>query len=247
MISEVTLAKKFTSFWNQLLPNSNNFMRVINRGLVENLKGNYELSENTRPINVSLINVLSFKLLKSVVTKEISFDNCLRESFFTSDDFNKVLTASIFYLKRFSNKSGLLLPLNKDELNEVIHLFVCLYKRYESFFSVIEISPIFQGCGFVNKSEGDIFFTDTLVELKSGKRNFSITDIRQLLVYCTLNHYANKEKRQIKNIELFNPRMGLAYKTSLIDLSENLGSLAHEDLLFEIHSFITESNLIETL
>jgi hypothetical protein len=243
MISEVTLAKKFTSFWNQLLPNANNFIRLINGGLVEAC---YEPFENTqRKENISLINILSFKFFKSVVKKEIGLDVLAEKSFFASDYFNKSLTSSLIELKRFSNKPNFSLPLIEEELKEVQLLFKQMYARYREKIGVMEVAPIFQGCGFVNQSEGDIYFIDTLVELKSGARKFSVTDIRQVLVYCTLNHYSSKEKRQLENIELFNPRMGLVYQSTVKDLSENLSSLSPEDLFFEIQSFITENNFVE--
>ena len=37
MISELTFSRKFTSFWNQLLPNANNFIRIINGSLIEDV------------------------------------------------------------------------------------------------------------------------------------------------------------------------------------------------------------------
>jgi len=246
MISEVTLAKKFTSFWNQLLPNANYFVRIINGGLLEAC---YEPFENTqRKENIALINVLSFNLFKSIVKKEISLDVHSKKNFFTSDYFRKSLASSLIELKRFSNKSSFSLPLNDNELNEISVLFKQIYARYYEKIGVMEVSPIFQGCGFINQSEGDIYFNDTLVELKSGERKFSVTNIKQVLVYCTLNYYSTKEKKRfLEKIELFNPRMGLVYQSKVKDLSENLSSLSPEDLFFEIHSFITENNFVEIL
>lgn len=37
MISETTFAKKFTSFWAQLLPNANNYIRLVNGAMVQSL------------------------------------------------------------------------------------------------------------------------------------------------------------------------------------------------------------------
>jgi hypothetical protein len=243
MISEVTLAKKFTSFWNQLLPNANHFIRLINGGLVEVC---YEPFENTqRKENISLINVLSFRLFKLAVKKEISLDILTKKNFFKSDYFNDIFNSSLIELEKFSKKSNFSLPLNGEELKQISLLFDQIYARFLKNINIMEVSPVFQGCGFINQSEGDIYFTDTLVELKSGERKFSVTDIRQILVYCTLNHYATTGKRHIKNIELFNPRMGIAYKSTINDLSENLSALTPEDLFFEIFSFITENNFVE--
>jgi len=242
MISEVTLAKKFTSFWNELLPNANNFVRLINGGLIESC---YEPFAHTeRKENISLINVLSFKLFKSVIEHEISF-GATTESIFKSEYFDNNLSKSLIELERFGKINAFLLPLSEKELKEILLLFKHIYARYHNNIHFMEVSPLFQGCGFINQSEGDIYFPNTLVELKSGERKFSVADIRQVLVYFTLNHFSTKGKRQIEYIELFNPRMGIVYKSLIKDLSENLCSLSPEDLFFEIYSFITENSFVE--
>ena len=242
MISEVTLAKKFTSFWNELLPNANNFVRLINGGLIVSCYEPLECTE--RKENISLINVLSFKIFKSVIDNEISY-GAATESILKSEYFDKSLAKSLIELERFSKINNFLLPLNENELKEILLLYKQIYVRYRENISSIEVSPVFQGCGFINQSEGDIYFAETLVELKSGERKFSVVDIRQVLVYFTLNHYSTKGKRKIEYIELFNPRMGIAFKSSIKDLSENLCSLSPEDLFFEIYAFITENNFVE--
>ncbi len=37
MISELTFSRKFTSYWNQLLPNANNFIRIVNGSLIDDV------------------------------------------------------------------------------------------------------------------------------------------------------------------------------------------------------------------
>lgn len=69
MISEITFSRKFTSFWNQLLPNANNYIRLVNGGLLDFL---YEPFGNTeKKDNIVLINEIAFSLFGKIIKREL--------------------------------------------------------------------------------------------------------------------------------------------------------------------------------
>jgi hypothetical protein len=242
MISEVTFSKKFTAFWNQILPNSKNYIRLINAGLIERV---YEpFTPARRKSNIALINVLSFELVKAVVIRKISIDDVSKQGFFRSEEYKLIFDSSMKFLSRFSYGNDVELPLEHDEINEILALYKAIYTRYVANSTIITVEPEFSGCGFINQANGDIACDETLIELKSGERNFSVMDLRQILTYCTLNHFMNPAFR-IEKIELFNPRMGIAYSEDIESFCQNLSALSSRELFSEIQKFITDINFIE--
>ena len=55
---------------------------------------------------------------------------------------------------------------------------------------------MFHGCGFINQCYGDILIKNneesTIVEVKAGERNFTISDLRQILIYAGLDYIHNQ-------------------------------------------------------
>lgn len=242
MISEVTFSKKFTAFWNQILPNSKNYIRLINAGLIERV---YEpLTPAKRKNNVALINVLSFELIKAVATRKLSIDEVSKPLFFKSAEFTSIFDSSMMFLSRFTYGNDVELPLDVDEYNEILVLYKAIYTRYVANSKMVQIEPVFSGCGFINQANGDIACDKTLIELKSGERNFSVMDLRQILTYCALNHFMDSPLL-IEKIEIFNPRMGIAYSEDIESFCQNLSALSSRELFSEIQQFITDINFVE--
>jgi hypothetical protein len=65
---------------------------------------------------------------------------------------------------------------------------------------------MFSGCGFVDASEGDVIFGETIYEIKTVDRRFRGSDIRQAITYAALNFSGGQF--DIRHIGLFNPRWG---------------------------------------
>lgn len=242
MISETTFAKKFTSFWNEILPNAKNYVRLVNGG---RLKPLYEpFAQAERKNNIALINVIYFNMFKLLCNKTYSLDFIDSNEFYESSVFNEIVNDSSGFLERFAYGNKNELPLLTSELRQIKALFNLLYLHVQPQLNHITISPLFDGCGFLNKAEGDILSDYTLIELKSGERAFNLVDFRQLVIYLTLNHYSRTE-REIYTIELFNPRMGISYSESVDEFCKNISSLDSRELFTEIQKFITDHNFIE--
>ncbi|WP_369310571.1 hypothetical protein [Providencia rettgeri] len=242
MISEVTFSKKFTSFWNEVLPNAKNYVRLINGGL---LKAEYSPFPLTpRKQNIALINTLSFYMLRELINQKTKFDLLSTPSFLKGNEFKLIMENSLEYLSNFSYGKDFLLPLNNDELTQVNRLFKLMYNHFIKETKSICIDPCFDGCGFINPSYGDLIHNDTLTEIKSGERKFSLTDIRQIVIYLTLNHYSNIPYK-IERIELFNPRMGISFSEDVESFCLNISALSCTELYSEIQKYVTDNNFIE--
>lgn len=244
MISEVTFSKKFTSFWNEILPNSKNYVRLINGGL---LNAEYSpFAPSPRKQNIALINTLSFFILREIVKKKNRFILNSLSSYFKSIDFSSIMDKSLHYLSNFSYGKDFSLPLTTAELNEINQLVNLMHNHFthKNNNNVIYIDPEFDGCGFINPSYGDLIYNNTLTEIKSGERKFSLTDIRQLVVYLTLNYYSNIPY-PIKRIELFNPRMGISFSEDVESFCLNISALSSTELYSEIQKYVTDNNFIE--
>ncbi|WP_256382790.1 hypothetical protein [Photobacterium toruni] len=202
------------------------------------------LTPAIRKNNIALINVISFELVKGVVIRNLSIDNISKQDFFKSSEFREIFDSSMLFISRFSYGNEVELPLGNDEIHEILVLYKSIYARYVANSKLIYIEPEFSGCGFINQANGDIACDDTLIELKSGERNFSVMDLRQMLTYCALNH-SMKTPFTIKKIEFFNPRMGIVYSEDIESFCQNLSALSSKELFSEIQKFITDVNFIE--
>lgn len=238
MISEITFSKKFTSFWNQTLPNANNFVRIVNLGLKDVIEDPFP--EPRRPNNTALVNVISNRLFESFVSKKIKLGSINDPKFILSNEYNELYGESTDYLSRFAYGSNLSLPLTIDEMKESVGIFNVMYRKYGQYTNNIQLAPKFIGCGFINNSVGDMIIGETLIEIKSGQRHFSVVDFRQIITYCALN-FSSGSKRKITGIEIFNPRMGISYSTSVYNLCRDLSAKSSNELFEEIKRYIVDT------
>ncbi len=243
MISESTFSKKFTSFWNEILPNSKNYVRLINGGLLEPVYEPFDTAD--RKNNTALVNVLAFSMLRELCNKNQTLAQLTNNKYFKSQGFEILLEKDLAYLSKFSYGTECSLPLSVKEIQQVSQLFRQMYIRYVANNSNVIVDPNFDGCGFINESFGDIISDSTLVEIKSGERRFNLTDLRQLLIYLVLNHYS-KQSVKINYVELFNPRMGIAFKEDVESFCLNLSALNSQELFSEIQKFVVDNNFVET-
>jgi hypothetical protein len=88
---------------------------------------------------------------------------------------------------------------------------------------------MFTGCGFVDASEGDAIYGQTLYEIKTVERPFRSHDIRQTIVYAALNLAAGQFA--ISNIGLFNPRRGLYCDVNLDRVCLEISGRPTQELL----------------
>ena len=102
-------------------------------------------------------------------------------------------------------------------------------------------APIFPGCGFVDRSFGDLLVGDTLYEVKSGDRNFRLMDVKQILVYLALNIISHSH--DINYVGFVNPRVGIYYKLGISDFAYAISGKNMIQLLSDIIEFVSSGGV----
>ncbi|PLK57072.1 hypothetical protein CWN69_24990, partial [Klebsiella quasipneumoniae] len=202
------------------------------------------LDDSANKSNNVFVNECAFNLYTAIQNNFLHRDILSAQDIFHHTDFQDVFEKTKEYLQRFSYGSNFKLPLSMIEYNTIREIARNIFSRY-GMENQVEVSPQFDGCGVINNSYGDIYYSNVLVEIKSGDRKFSVYDLRQVLIYFTLNFYS-KNKRPINRFELFNPRMGITYSDSIVSLCKELAFIQPEEMYFEIMNSITEENFIIT-
>lgn len=131
--------------------------------------------------------------------------------------------------------------LNADQLREVGEIA----KRLNAYFSAsqpnIVFRPTFPGCGFIDRSEGDVLYGNVLYEVKTVSRGFRGSDIRQLVTYCALN--ALSGEKNIESIGLYNPRSGTFFLAPIDLVSREISGKSYSDLFEDIHQAISGAGI----
>lgn len=233
MISELFLIRNNSSFWNELFPGGDDYIRLINAGLGKQAYDPLDKEED--PNRRAIINNLAFALFEISLTKKdsIKFIN----DYNSNSDFGKKLFDQ--EINRLSNvRFGKFIKKIPDA-NEVDILQKIASRLYWNYIKnrELKIRPIFPGCGILNSAEGDIYYSGTLVEIKAGQRNFNIQDLRQLYTYLALNQI-NKDY-EINSIELFNPRTGLLWKENKEIVSQSISGNSTIEIVTEIINHVS--------
>ena len=202
MISEVSFAKGFLSFWDTVIPYMKQYMKICNLDL-ESFEAaeNIQFFENTYK---SLSAELGFRLF----CKELNEG----EQSFTPQVIGKIEKETCNYIAKFGDIDISRVTITEEERIEAIWLKNNLIRFFKDIWkdkSLIITNPFFAGCGILDHCWSDIIVGDTLFEIKAVDRNFQAPDMRQLLTYLVLN-YASKNYN-IKRIGLLNPRRCVFY------------------------------------
>jgi hypothetical protein len=233
MISERKFAHSYTSFWNQLLPRLDSYLRLVNCA--------YERYDNEIPFQISghrdrrgIVNELGFRLFaESTICGPLA------------DEKIKILSESVrHYVERLSKATDDVAKeeVNEQEIKESMLIAGSLSRYFQTTpSSELVFSPDFPGCGIIDSVKADILHGTELFEVKAGDRSFRVTDIRQVLVYCCLD-FASK-KYGVKSVVLLNPRRGTYFRTTVNDMVKECAGTTTVDLFGSVIEFVsTEPN-----
>ena len=230
MISEREFSKSHSTFWQELIPFVERFVRLINYGLVERYHD--EVKPESVPDRRALISLVA----------QYSFDRLFdgKKEFFqdVSDSaLKKIIRDASFLVRQYGAAGGR--TLNADELHEIDELCKSIATYFLEIGLTTEIirAPEFLGCGILDTCIGDYIYDSTLVEMKSVERNFRGVDIRQVLIYLSL---ANLHKNyRIKDICLMNPRRGVYVHMSVKKFVEELSGQPPEQIFWEVSEYVS--------
>lgn len=213
------------------MPMGDSFVRFMNASLV---RFNVPCDPVSKSNRNSLISELSFRLYKSKIEDG---KKVLRKDEIYSN-LKELSTDVVNYIKLLE-RSNSVPTMNAKEISEAK-----LWAHRLSAFSAhmcpgqsILMQPKFDGCGIVDRCEGDILIGKTLWELKNVERDFRLADIKQLLTYCSLN-YASKQYT-IESVGLVNSRLGVCFETKIESLAAMAAAMSESELLGEIVNYIT--------
>jgi hypothetical protein len=233
MISERLFSTAYTSFWTEETPFAESFIRNMNLGL-----------ERFKPPMVSkapasfngFINELGFRIAEYAFTLGSNKGDTAIADILYSETKE--------YIRKLPRPS---IPGSKEERSVAVNDAVIIGNRLLSIISDLKsgrqllFRPRFNGCGIHDDCEGDILIGKELWEVKSGDRPFRQPDIRQVLVYCALNH--NSGQYVITDYRLVNPREGVMYYGPLRDLVRPIAGCEPETLYGDIIEFISRSEV----
>lgn len=218
MIPVTFLSRSFPSFWMSATPWLNTYVSFVNRGQLERFDTpvSYPDEPEFRAIN----NTVAFYLFlesyrRGAIPKDIT------------SAFYQAKIALQFLPRNNLEKYSMGDNDRKQIIEQTRRLLMC-YRQKD-----ILAHPEFPGCGIILSTKGDIVYDDTLVEIKAGERNLAPSDIRQLLIYLSLN-FAGGNVFDLKQVEILNPRQGLRYSQEIEDLCRNISDKTSEELFSEI-------------
>ena len=220
MISEVSFSRGYTSFWTEHAPWISDYVSSINKGLVGRLEYSIELGDDT--VHRSINNTIAFTLFKNVITEQ---NNDIEKAFLEAQKI-------VANYPRNNIETFVLSDVYKKTIQRQSERLV---KRYKD--KTPEFYPEFSGCGIMESCQGDLFYNNTLVEIKAGERGVLSSDIKQIITYCALNWLSNNPKN-IKYVELYNPRQGIIWESELEELIMTVSNLPIEDLFDQIGKYL---------
>lgn len=227
MINERRLALSFPSFWRDLCPFMEPYVREMNanRCIYFAPPRSPSMSEWR-----ALICESAFVYAASEWNKEK----------LTIDEVIVATNTRLSYLDSYSDgvtASDSISDLEREDIEE-------LGQRLLSFLSEkgnVQFEPRFPGCGFLSPCTGDLIVGDSLYEIKTVERNFKGSDLRQALIYCVLNQ--NAQLFDIKNIGLLNPHHGRFFREDLNELCLHVAQVDFSEFASRFTYLISSSGL----
>jgi hypothetical protein len=239
VITVSTFCKVHSSFWRDLTPTMDVFVRRLNLGQYE--RDFPELRASTSPTRRGLINETAFTVFCQQVRRNVGWP----QPRLTTEDVRQGLAEvhSRTYHRELRVQAGDSDNLTEDELFDVEEQRNRLARMFcfEGRVSSLVIEPSFPGCGMIDSGTGDLISSNALFEVKAGDRSFRSVDVRQLIIYSALNYISRRY--QIEKLGLFNPRVGISATISVDDLCAEISSKKSSELFSEIVAAISSGDI----
>jgi hypothetical protein len=226
MMSERKFSNSYTSFWTQLLPTVEAFVRQMN---LANERFCAPVGSVTKDRDKrSVVNELGFRLFRAkAMGMEITYE--LKE-------ISERETRS--YIERLIPGAVKIPPLSVKETAESERIAAALATCFGAeALPRLDFWPVFQGCGRLESCRGDIINGAILVEVKAGDRNFRVVDVRQVITYLALN-FASKQY-SLSKVAFINPRICKSYECGIDNLVEHSSGRKAVEVFEDIIEFLS--------
>ncbi len=239
MISASDFCKLYSSFWRELTPTTDLFVRQVNLGQYE--RDFAEIKLPTAPNRRGFINEIAFELF----CQSLRMGRRWPGKDPSSDEVKSAITAvqsSVF--RRGPGRDFELEPQPiGDEILDIVQQHARLMVVFTHYYSDLTTvpGPIFTGCGIIDRGIGDLLVSSTLFEIKAGDRFFRSIDVRQLITYATLNHVSHQY--EISRVGIVNPRVGIRIEVDLDELCFEISGKKSAELLTDISLAISAGDV----
>lgn len=228
MIDASSFATHHNAFWSEHTPTSEHFVRRLNLEWSE--RWCPPISKPPEKIRAALVSEVSFaKFCQRVVDEK-------------NADEKKASEEAIARLRPLvDDPSSLADPMSLAETAESEKILACLRGYFASRKEKIIVRPIFDGCGYVDSSEGDILSGSSLFEVKTVDRPFRSIDVRQLITYGALNHLSRQY--EIEKLAIFNPRRGVYFEMATDEICYEVSGQSRQVLFDAIIHAISSGDI----
>lgn len=233
MISDISFATGYQSFWDNITPYLGNYIKIKN--LENGSFGEDEFPSGSNTDRRSLIAEYAYR----VFCWEIKHYGKNIPNVYK----NMIQIKAAKYIAGFGDNENVNVPLLEEELYESQEIINRLHKFFFNKKSVnlINPAPLFKGCGFIDMCQGDVLFENTLFEIKTVDRSFRATDIKQVLLYAALNSVS--KQYTIKKLGLLNPRRRKFVEEDIEHISIQISGKPAQQLFDSIIFFISGGDL----
>lgn len=226
MIGEHDIAGGFSSFWAEVLPLlTPSCVTVFNRTRGDYLRGCRPVDRELGISNADLrwpdlLAEVAFDIFKTSVERQVAFADVLA----TPELYEAAWRVGEASISLHRN----LQPQDPPPQNELSHRYLLsLGRRYDALralhsFEHAEFFPRVRGCGVLGACEADLSLGTTLVEVKTVDRNFNSKDIKQVIVYLSLDYLSGVNRW--RDVMLFNPRRSFLASFSPNDFIEYISA-----------------------
>jgi hypothetical protein len=236
MIDASQFSTTYNAFWNEIAPAMEHFVRKLNR---LRLRRAYPPLPPSLTKNRGVVAEYAFALFA-----ERAQDEQTGISRSVAEIKAAAWYATLLRIKPIL-KDRTVAPdeLDRMELEEVVELA----SRLTGIFldpeqpAFVKVRPMFNGCGYVDASEGDLISEGVLYEVKTVDRLFRGIDIRQVITYAALNF--SSRQHEITALGLVNPRTGHIVRMSIEEVSVEIAGKRSEELFFEIIHAISSGDI----
>lgn len=200
--------------WHRATPTLEQYTRWVNKNT---LSIGYPVSQISSPNRRSLIAETAFEAVRRNAYPDAEVQSLARQQ-----------------LRDLPDAAERSRDLDGEELVEAQNMQDLLgkYLRWHATNQgAIRFRPEFDGCGVVQRAQGDIATDRQLIEVKAVQRNVRSIDFRQALTYAAMAH---SKGQTFDSICILNPRQGRYFRSSAEGLALDIGAGSWIELMQDL-------------